>query len=310
MSALGLFLDVLWVPVVVAALFGGTFLLLFVERFVYARVQHRDGPGRGGRVDPLQVWKDFRKTKLKDSRGGPASLRFRAAAAIWRLLPALFLLILLAGILPETLADTEVPLLLLLPLLAVSLEASFLHAAPDSRERFEWRRRLLLRVMGASVISLGFLVVSMRGGGLSLGAVSRVQDAFPFLALFSSPGLFACGLASFGAIFLFPAEAPVPGGEGLSLNRSMHYTVFFVRKMWVLCLISFWVFMYLGGFGGIVAQVLFPLKVAAAVFLFTLIQGSFPRMRSADAGELTVRWLFRLCFFGIFVEAVWVGVWG
>lgn len=48
-----------------AFLFVGTFFLLFCERFVHARVQHRDGPGRQGQTDFFQVWRDFQKTRRK-----------------------------------------------------------------------------------------------------------------------------------------------------------------------------------------------------------------------------------------------------
>ena len=65
MSALHLLLLISSVLLVLAVLFCGTFGLLFCERFVHARTQHREGPGRAGRIDYLQVWTDFRKVRGK-----------------------------------------------------------------------------------------------------------------------------------------------------------------------------------------------------------------------------------------------------
>ncbi|MGZ3729975.1 MAG: NADH-quinone oxidoreductase subunit H, partial [Bdellovibrionota bacterium] len=96
----------------------------------------------------------------------------------------------------------------------------------------------------------------------------------------------------------------------MSLHGSLQYLLFFVNKMWIFCLLCFWVFVFCGGFGPILTKVAFPFKAAAALFLFTLIQVSFPRARSSDAVEITARWLLRLCLIGFLLEVVWVGVWG
>jgi len=279
-----------------------------MERFVQARVQHRDGPGRHGSVDILQVWKDYLKTRSKKDGAAALEVRFRVAILAWKILPAIFLLLLLAGLLPAAMEQAELPFLLLLPLLAASLEAVFLHATTDSRERIEWRKRMVLRVMGASVLALAFLTASLGVGLPSLSAISEAQSHFPYHSMLSSPGLFLCGLAALGAVFLFSNENPIQNDGELSLGRSKHYAVFFVRRMWEFCLLSFWVFVFLGGAHTIAAKALFPVKLAAALFLFSVLQASFPRLRSADAGELAARWLFRLCLLGFIVEAIWVGV--
>jgi NADH:ubiquinone oxidoreductase subunit H len=292
---------------VLVFLFVGTFSFLFMERFVQARVQHRDGPGRHGSIDALQVWRDYLKTRSKNESGAALDFRFRLAVFAWKILPAVFLLLLLAGLLPSAMEQAELPFLLLLPLMAASLEAVFLHASTDARERIEWRKRMILRVMGASVLALAFLTASLGVGLPSLSAISEAQTSFPYHSMLSSPGLFLCGLAALGAVFVFSNENPIQNEGELSLGRSKHYAVFFVRRMWEFCLLSFWVFVFLGGADSLVAKILFPVKVAAALFLFSVLQASFPRLRSADAGELTARWLFRLCLIGFLAEALWVG---
>jgi NADH:ubiquinone oxidoreductase subunit H len=311
MSVFELLFTAIVSAIVLLVLFGGTFFLLFFERFIYARTQHREGPGLGGRTDYYQVWTDFRKVRLKG--GDTLSVmptRFRAALKAWFVLPALFLLVLLSPLLPEKQGSAELPLLLLLPLLAVGIEALFMHATHDSRERYEWRKRLTLRLMGAAVLYLAVLAVGLRVGASDLGSISNFQARFPYHAIFASPGLLLCGLVAFAAIFLFAAEGPIESKEELGLHRSMQYLIFFVNKMWIFCLLCFWVFVFLGGTGTLLAKVAFPIKALAALFLFSLIQVSLPRARLSDATELTARWLLRLCLLGFSLEAVWVGVRG
>ncbi len=296
------------VAAILAFLFIGTFFFIFLERFLDARIQHRDGPGRHGSMDYSQVWKDFRKVKIKQDTTPPLSLRFRIALSAWKSLPAIFLLILLSGVLPDSMKNTGLPALLLLPLLAASLEAAFLHATTDARERLEWRKRMAIRVLGASLMAFAFLAATLKVGPPSLQGISEAQRYFPYHSIIASPGLFLCAIAALGAIFLFVNENPIQNEGELSLGRSTHYLIFFVRKMWVFCLLSFWVFVFLGGTTGLIAKIIFPIKTALVLFLFTFLQGSFPRLRSSDASELALRWLFRLCILGFLVEAVWVGV--
>jgi NADH:ubiquinone oxidoreductase subunit H len=185
-----------------------------------------------------------------------------------------------------------------------------MHATLEAKERYEWRKHLMLRIIGASMLYLAMVAVGMHVGGSDLGSISEFQSHVPFHAILASPGLFFCGIGAFAAIFLFAAENPVENRNELSLRGSLQYLIFFVNKMWIFCLLCFWVFLFFGGFGPILAKLIFPFKVAAAVFLFTLIQVSFPRARSSDAVELTARWLLRLCLVGFLVEVLWVGVWG
>jgi NADH:ubiquinone oxidoreductase subunit H len=306
----GLVLNAVESSIVLLVLFGGTFFLLFFERFVYARTQHRDGPGRGGRTNYYQVWTDYRKVRRKSGDPHTMARRFRLAIIVWLLLPAAFLLVLFSPLMPEHYRGAEVPLLLLLPLIATGIEALFMHATHDTRERYEWRKHLMLRLMGAAVLYLSVAAVGLRVGDFSLAAVSELQAHMPYHSLFSSFGLFLCGIGAFAAIFLFAAESPIEGRQELSLHRSMQYLLFFVNKMWIFCLICFWVYVFFGGAGTLIAQLLFPFKALAALLFFTILQVSFPRTRSADATEITARWLLRLCLLGFLLEALWVGVWG
>ncbi len=313
MTALQLIYHLLSAAFVLLLLFIGTFFLLFCERFVHARTQHRDGPGRSGRTDYYQVWTDFRKVRAKATGfqwASPVAGRFRFALLLWVFLPVVFLIILFSPLLPDHLANAELPLLLVLPLLASGIEALFMHATQDTNERYEWRKHLLLRIMGASLLYLAALAICLRVGQSSLASISEIQEYFPYHSILSSPGLFLCGIGAFSAIFLFSVESPLEGRNELSLHRSLQYLLFFVNKMWIFCLLCFWVFIFLGGSGNLLARLAFPFKAAFVIFLFTLLQASFPRTRSADAAEIATRWLLRLCLLGFLLEAVWVGVWG
>jgi formate hydrogenlyase subunit 4 len=311
MNAVNLIVAALSAAGALIFLFIGTFFLLFCERFVNARVQHRDGAGRHGQTDFFQVWKDFQKSRRKSS-GSILSLplRIRFASFVWRLLPAIFLLALFGEQYPEGSEQIDLSLLLLLPMIATALEALLVHATADSRERFDRRRRLLLRAMGASALLLSVFAVTLRVGQLNLSAISSFQIHFPYHSFLSSPGLFLCSITAFCSIFLFVTENPVQLQEEQSLNHSMQYVTIFVQKMWVFALICFWVYVFCGGAYGPIVKLLFPFKVAAALLLFTVLQASFPKIRSADSAELTARWLLRLCLVGFFLEAVWVGVRG
>lgn len=292
-------------------LFLGTVSLLFIERFVHARVQHRDGPGLAGQVDYAQVWKDLLKVRGKS--GGealPLPLRIRMATYVWRFLPACFLLILMIIGLPAGLASADLPALLLLPMIAAAIDALLMHAAADSREGFSRRRLLPLKVLGATTLTLSVIAVSLRVGDLDLNSISAFQRYFPYHSILSSPGLLLCGITAFCSIYLFTSESPVQNLDDPSLNHSMQYLTVFVQKMWAFCLLCFWVYVFAGGGEGLVTKILFPIKVALCLFVFTLLQASFPKIRTADAGELTARWLLRLCLIGCFLEAVWVGVRG
>lgn len=290
-------------------LFCGTIFVLFLERLLQARVQHRDGPGRGGEINYWQVWKDFRKTWWKSGLSGlPSRWRMRLTALAWMLLPAAFLLLLFLTHLPSAIRRVDLPILLLLPLLAVALESFLMHATTDARERFERRHRVLMRATGVGALVLSVLAVGLHVGALTLDGISGFQAHFPFHSALSSPGLLLAGLTGFCAIFLFGNEGPVRPLEEQSLNRSLQYFSYFVRKMWVVCLLAFWIYVFGGGADGLIAKAVFPLKMMLSLFVFLLLEASFPRMRVSDAGEFTIRWLLPLCLVSFFLEVVWIGV--
>jgi NADH:ubiquinone oxidoreductase subunit H len=289
-------------------LYGGVFFFLAMERFFLARVEHRDGPGRHGSSDYLQVWKDFRKSRIKVSGQAEPSFYNRIAVLIWKLLPALFLITLFTDFFSPSFESSKLMIVLFFPILSIGLEAMFLHASSHQREKRDWKKRIQLRLLGATLLSFSFFTATLQIGSPSVAEISRMQASFPFLLLFFSPGLFLCCLASLGGIFLFLVEDPIQNESELSLGRSLHYPIFFVKRMWIFCLLSLWVLVFFGGIENIISKVLFPLKLAIFLLMFILLQVSFPKVRNSDAGELAIRWLLPLCLMSFLVEALWVGL--
>lgn len=308
MTHLDLLLTILSCVFVLAFLYGGTFFFLALERLFLAKVEHRDGPGRQGSSDYFQVWKDFQKNRSKIHEKKDSTIYGNLAVWAWKLLPAIFLTLLLTDIFSKSLDPYKLMLVIFLPVLSIGIEAIFLHSSKHRREMNDWKKRIQLRLLGATLLALSFFTAALQLGSPSVSEISRAQTSFPFHLLFFSPGLFLCCLAALGSIFLFLVEDPIQNESELSLRRSIHYTIFFVRRMWIFCLLSLWVLVFWGGTDSIFAKILFPVKVAFFLFIFILLQVSFPKVRNSDAGELAIRWLLPLCLLSFVAEAIWVGL--
>ena len=286
----------------------GTFFFMFLDRFVRARVQHRDGPSLDGKINYLQVWKDYRKIREKMAVEVKISKASKRLFLIWISLPALFLLVLLGNGLPKAFDSASFAVLLLLPLVSIGLESGFLNATGDSAEKDQWRRGISLRIIGVSLFSLGFLAVLLRVGAPSLEKISQLQKLFPYVLLASGPGLFVSAFSALGAIFVFARSGALEGESNISLGGGLHFPIFFTNKMWVISLLSFWVYVFAGGFSGPVEVFLFPFKIILASFCLLLIQLSVPSIKSVDLGERAIHWVLRMALLGFALEAIWLGV--
>lgn len=284
---------------------GGTFLCVFFERMLSARLQHRDGPGIGGKVDLLQVWKDFRKVRSKER--APSTAGRKTMISFWASLPILFLVVLFGGILPGSFRDAGILALVFLLLLSVAMEAMLLHFTGSDRERLDWRGPLLLKVLGISSIAFCSAAVAMRAGSSDLPSLSSFQLKFPFHSMFMSPGLLFLGLACFASIYVVTGDTPIGDRAEKGLSGSLQYLIFYVRRMWSFCLIVFWVDLFFGGAAGFLPKVLFPVKAVFFLFLYVLLQVSVPVIRSSDAGALSLRWLMTFGFIGFALEVIWMG---
>lgn len=289
-------------------LFLGTFFQLFLERFVLARSQHRDGPGRKGESDYFQVVWDFLKVRKKIGPKVALPFRFRIIFQLWRILPFAFIWILISGQVPEIFREAEIPLLVLLIIISAVTEATLINATEDQSEKYDLKQILLLRIIGASNFIFCILTVVLKTGSFDLLEVSASQAQFPFFTMLSSPSQFFVALSAFFSIFLITASGPVRQEEDISLRGSLHYTFFFVRRLWIFCLISFWAFLFLGGMFGIITKLLFPVKIASALIVFFLLQISFPQSRVADTEAVAIRWLLPVSLLAFIGEMIWIGV--
>lgn len=308
MSFFPIFFEGFLFTAIVLFIFAGTFFLLFLERFVYSRVQHRDGPGRHGEVDYYQVLKDFLKIIKKDHSNDPfISKRFHLVLAFWKILPFLFGIVLLGRITPHVFGVADLLILFFICSLSVAGEAILIYATQSERERYEMQRSLNLKILGIGVLFISSVALTLRISESNLKAISHSQDMLPFHAILSSPGLFIVGITAFLSTYLIASVEPVQGDESVSLAGSWQYSFFFTKRMWIFCLLAYWVFAFCGGFEGIVAKIVFPLKLALAIFFFIFLQTTMPKMRMSDAGETTVKWLIPLCLLGLSLEILWVG---
>lgn len=285
--------------------FAGTFLCIFLERMLSARIQHRDGPGIGGQIDYFQVWKDFQKVRRR-SGSRPASGR-KPLLLLWSALPLVFLFVLLGGILPAAFRDAGLWILIFILLLSISLEALLLHASGSDRERLDWRSPLLLKVLGVSALTVASTALTMRVGDSDLRSLSSFQAYLPFHAMLASPGLFFLSLVAFVSIYLIIGNAPIGTSEEKSLSGGSHYLIFYVSRMWSFSLIVFWVYLFCGGVGGIIPKMLLPVKSALFVFIYVLFQISVPHVRTSDASALALRWILTFGFVGFALEVLWMG---
>lgn len=304
MNADELLLEVFSISIVVLFAISGTFFCIFLERFLAARIQHRDGPGIGGRIDYFQVWKDFRKIRAK---GHSAPAKLKPFYCIWMVLPIAFLVLLLGRNLPDGYEEAGLWILCSLVLLSISIEAMLIHFSSSGRERLEWRAPILLKILGISALCLSGAALAMHVGGANLAQVSAFQAKFPFHSMFASPGLFVLGLIAFASIYPVVGDGPILANDEKSLKGELQYGIFFNKRMWAFSLLCFWIYFFLGGFDGIIAKILFPLKAMVFSIGYVLLKVSVPYVRSSDAGALALRWLLTFGFLGFAVEVIWVG---
>lgn len=300
--------QLLSITLIVAFAFSGTFFCIFLERFLGARIQHRDGPGVGGKIDYLQVWKDFQKIRTKGN--SPASVKIRLLFFGWMALPVIFLVLLLSRSLPSGFSEAGLWLLCSFLLVSVSVEAILLRFSTSGKERLDWRGPILLKVLGVSALVLSSIALAMRAGSADLAALSSFQGEFPYYAIFFSPGLFILSLISFVSIYIVVGDSPIYGNDEKGLGGTLQYGIFFNKRMWSFSLICFWTFLFIGGFDGVLAKMFFPLKGALFLLGYVLLKISVPYVRSSDAGALTLRWLLTFGFVGFALEVLWVGFQG
>lgn len=304
MSAFGVVVLILKAMLVAVFLSVTTYFYAFLERKLSARTQHRRGPSSAGGHGEWQLLADFLKVMTKESAYKP-----RLIPVLLVLLPFLFSF-LLFGLFDQTrVYGSEMMALFLLVLAATTLDTFDLLVIRNTRDLFERRGVILASLIGICFLLYTQASVVMGVGSMSMNEIVRAQTKFPFNNLFSSPGLFLCGLAGLGCpVFLFsihplsPSDEKVDSGDG-------SYQRFWVRRAWLVAFACYWVFLFGGGLSGLLALPFFLIRLFAVLGLLLFAQVSLSRMRSGDALVLAFKSFVPLAILGLLIEVVWMGVW-
>ncbi len=289
----------------------GTTILLYLERKIFARAQHRPGANRAGAYGEWQMAADFLKVFSKwrgDSQNRESSI-FLTTLPLQLMLPLIFTVVLFGAWHLSSAFNIELLILFFLVVLSAVLESFYLLSGFTSIEKYEYRRHIALNLAGSCGLLLSILTVALHTGSFSLHAVRSLQTHFPFHAVMMSPGLFLAGCVAFLSFFLILAIRPVGdmGNQGALTKRQ--FLFFFYKRMWFFSLISFWVFVFAGAMDGLFGIVLFFLKIILLIVFSLVLQTSLPKLRVGDALEAGVRFLLPLGLIGLLIELFWIAWW-
>jgi hypothetical protein len=286
----------------------GLFGFIGLSRWMDARVEHRDGPGLGGKYDFFQVWRDHRKSRWKTPWPTHISSPFRGLFFLWSILPGAFLLVLILGGASSLTAPIQIPLLLFLALVAMVLEGFFVVLSIEGRERSDWLGGGLLRLLALTVIAFGAYTIALHGSAPGLLALSSLQTSPPFLPIFSGPGALVVSVPVFLSIFLFSGKPPLSVSLEPSLGAALHDRVSFVRSSWALALISLWVALFFANPSTILGLLLFIPLLCLFSFVYLMLARGVSSIRVTDAYGLCLKWLVPLSIGSFLLEVVWIGV--
>jgi len=315
--------------IIVLSLFGGMFALIsLIERKVLARIQNRPGPNRVGFCGILQPMADGIKMLTKED-----VVPVSADRLLHFLAPVLIVIpsILALGVLPYGREWVPVPLALgLLFFFAVGAmtELSIFLAGWASGSKFPLlgaMRAIAQMVSYELPLMLSATAVVMLSGTLSLSGIVEKQGGWtlgflPAWNLFTPWGLVA------GAIFFIAgiAEAnrcpfDLPEGESeivaghMTEYSGFKYALFFMGEyLGLFALSGLGITLFLGGWqaplpglGWVPSYVWFFLKLAAVIFFFLWIRGTFPRVRMDQLMRFAWMFLIPVALLNLPSAAIW-----
>ena len=287
--------------ILATALLLSTFLLIWGERKIVARIQDRLGPNRVGPFGVLQTVADLMKLVTKELITPIGAdripynlaplLAVMAVVGIWAVIPFA----------PTVIgADINVGVLYFVAIGAIGTLGIML-AGMSSNNKYALLgafRTVAMMVSYAVPMVLALLVPVLLAGSMGMMAIVEAQANFSwflFLAPVAAIVFFVSSIAEVGrAPFdLLEAESEIVAGFHIEYS-GLKFGMFFVAEfLHAFTISALFATLFLGGWQGpyadtypVLGLVYFSLKTAVVYFIVIWIRGSFPRIRIDQMNSL------------------------
>jgi NADH-quinone oxidoreductase subunit H len=311
-------LQLLSAVIIATAVLLLTFLLIWAERKIVARIQDRFGPNRVGPFGVFQTVADLLKLVTKEliTPSGADVIPYNLAplltvmsvVGLWAVMP------LTPTVLP---ADINVGVLYVISIGAVGTLGIML-AGMSSNNKYALLgafRTVALMVSYAVPMVLSLLVPVLLSGSMGMATIVQAQRPIPFLVLAPVAGIifFLSSLAEVGrAPFdLLEADSEIVAGYNIEYS-GLKFGMFFVAEfLHAFTISALTATLFLGGWSGpwvdlypILGILYFILKTSIVYFVVIWIRGSFPRIRIDQMNALNWKFITPVALFGLVFSAI------
>lgn len=295
-----------------------TFLLIWAERKIVARIQDRLGPNRVGPFGVFQTVADLLKLVTKEliTPTGVDLVPYNLAPLItvmsvvglWAVIP------LAPTMLPS---DINVGVLYIISIGAIGTLGIML-AGMSSNNKYAMLgafRTVALMVSYSVPMVLALLVPVLLTGSMGMNAIVEAQRGMPFLILAPVAAIifFLSSIAEVGrAPFdLLEADSEIVAGYNIEYS-GLKFGMFFVAEfLHAFTISALTATLFLGGWGGpfvdsypILGVFYFLIKTSIVYFIVIWIRGSFPRIRIDQMNALNWKFITPVALFGLIFTAV------
>jgi NADH-quinone oxidoreductase subunit H len=295
-----------------------TFLLIWAERKIVARIQDRFGPNRVGPFGVFQTVADLLKLVTKEliTPTGADLIPYNLApllavmsvVGLWAVMPMA----------PTVLAaDINVGVLYVISIGAIGT-LGILLAGMSSNNKYALLgafRTVALMVSYAVPMVLALLVPVLLAGSMGMQTIVEAQRPIPYIVLAPIAGIvfFLTSLAEVGrAPFdLLEAESEIVAGfhiEYSGLKFGMFFVAEFLHAFTISALTAT---LFLGGWSGpwvdaypILGLFYFLIKTSIVYFVVIWIRGSFPRIRIDQMNAFNWKFITPVALFSLMFTAI------